>query len=178
MSDINTARAALLRNVNDFAGRPSVHSGDIFSHNGHAISFGNYSPAWRMQRKIAHGALKLYSAGMDKLEKVILREIQEVFQQFDQSGEEPHDPHCSISLGSAQCHLCINSWFSVQRHGSRVSHSRGIERHVCRNAGTGESGRHISVSEARAVRLGKHPAFKKSSERERQNPGSEIQGAA
>ena len=115
VSDINTARAALLRNVNDFAGRPSVHSGDIFSHNGHAISFGNYSPAWRMQRKIAHGALKLYSAGMDKLEKVILREIQEVFQQFDQSGEEPHDPHCSISLGvlNVICALTLGSRYSA-----------------------------------------------------------------
>ena len=114
VSDINTARAALLKSVNDFAGRPSVHSGDIFSHNGHAISFGNFSPAWRMQRKIAHGALKLYSAGMDKLEKVILREIQEVFQQFDTRGGEPQNPHESISLGvlNVICALTLGSRYS------------------------------------------------------------------
>lgn len=99
VSDIDIARAALLKNVNDFAGRPSVESGDIFSHNGQAIAFGNFSPTWKMQRKIAHGALKLYSTGMEKLEKVILREIQEVSTQFDHSKADPYDPHESISLG-------------------------------------------------------------------------------
>lgn len=115
VSDITVARDALLKNVNDFAGRPSVHSGDIFSHNGHAISFGNFSPAWKMQRKIAHRALKLYSAGMEKLEKVIFREIEEVFQQFDLSKGEPNDPHQSISLGVVNviCALTFGSRYSA-----------------------------------------------------------------
>ena len=115
VSDITTARVALLKNVNDFAGRPSVHSGDIYSHNGHAISFGNFSPAWKVQRKIAHGALKLYSAGIEKLETVITREIEEVFHQFDLSKGEPHDPHHSISLGviNVICSLTFGSRYSA-----------------------------------------------------------------
>lgn len=115
LSDITIARVALLKNVNDFAGRPRVHSGDIFSHNGHAISFGNFSPAWKMQRKIAHGALKLYSAGKEKLEKVIFREIEEVFQQFDLSKGEPHNPQQSISLGVVNviCALTFGSRYSA-----------------------------------------------------------------
>lgn len=115
VSDIDVARAALLKNVNDFAGRPRVLSGDIFSHNGQAIAFGNFSPAWKMQRKIAHGALKLYSTGTEKLEKIILREIQEVAQHFDLSKGEPHNPHESISLGvlNVICALTLGSRYSA-----------------------------------------------------------------
>ena len=115
VSDIDSAREALLKNVNDFAGRPSVLSGDIFSHNGQAIAFGNFSPAWKVQRKIAHGALKLYSTGTEKLERVILREVQEVIEQFDLSKEEPFDPHDSISLGvlNVICALTLGSRYSA-----------------------------------------------------------------
>lgn len=115
VSDIDVARAALLKNVNDFAGRPRVLSGDIFSHNGQAIAFGNFSPAWKMQRKIAHGALKLYSTGTEKLEKIILREIQEVAQHFDLRKGEPHNPHESISLGvlNVICALTLGSRYSA-----------------------------------------------------------------
>lgn len=115
VSDIDIARAALLKNVNDFAGRPRVLSGDIFSHNGQAIAFGNFSPAWKMQRKIAHGALKLYSTGTEKLEKIILREIQEVAQHFDLSKGETHNPHESISLGvlNVICALTLGSRYSA-----------------------------------------------------------------
>lgn len=115
VSDIDTARAALLKSVNDFAGRPSMQSGDIFSHNGRAIAFGNFSPAWKMQRKIAHGALKLYSTGMEKLEKVLLQEIKEVSEQFDLSKGEPHNPHESISLGvlNVICALTLGSRYSA-----------------------------------------------------------------
>ena len=115
VSDITTARKALLKNVNDFAGRPSLHSGDIYCHNGHAISFGNFSPVWKRQRKIAHGALKLNNAGMEKLDKVICREIEEVFHQFDLSKGEPHNPNQSISLGVVNviCALTFGSRYSA-----------------------------------------------------------------
>lgn len=114
VSDITTAKTALLRNVNDFAGRPSVHSGDIYSHNGNAISFGNFSPAWKLQRKIAHGALKLCGAGMEKLERIICREIEEVFRQFDLNDGKPHNPSQSISVGVLNiiCALTFGSRYS------------------------------------------------------------------
>lgn len=115
VSDINIARAALLRNVNDFAGRPSALSCDIFSHNGRAIAFGNFSPTWKLQRRIAHGALKLYSTGKEKLEKVVLREIEEVAKQFDLSKGEPYNPHESISLGvlNVICALTLGSRYTA-----------------------------------------------------------------
>ena len=115
VSDIDSARDALLKNINDFAGRPSVLSGDIFSHNGRAIAFGNFSPTWKVQRKIAHGALKLFSRGTEKLECVILREVQEVMEQFDLSKEEPFDPHYSINLGVLNiiCALTLGSRYSA-----------------------------------------------------------------
>ena len=115
VSDIDTARDALLRNVTYFAGRPSVPSADIFSHDGQNIAFGNFSTAWKMQKKIALGALKLYNTGTEKLERVILREVQEVTEQFDLSKEEPFNPHDSISLGvlNVICALTLGSRYSA-----------------------------------------------------------------
>lgn len=92
-------RVVFLKNVNDFVGRFSVYLGDIYFYNGYVISFGNFSFVWKVQRKIVYGVLKFYSVGIEKLEMVIIREIEEVFQQFDFSKGEFYDLYYSISLG-------------------------------------------------------------------------------
>ena len=115
VSDITSAKEALLRRVNDFAGRPNVHSADIFSHNGKSIGFGSFSPMWKMQRRIAHGALKLYTTGMDQVEKIIIREIEEVSKLFEFKNGQPCNPHDTISLGIVNviCALTFHSRYSA-----------------------------------------------------------------
>ena len=99
VSDISVAKRALLQKVNDFAGRPFVYSGSIFSNGGKGIGFGDFTPEWKQQRKIAHGAIKLYSIGMERLEKTITTEIEEVSRRFEMTEGRPHNPRDILSLG-------------------------------------------------------------------------------
>ena len=99
ISDIVIAREALLQKLNQFAGRPFVYSGSIFSNGGKGIGFGDFTPEWKLQRKIAHGAIKLYSAKLAQLEGTISASIDEVSKLFVETKGRPHDPRNILSLG-------------------------------------------------------------------------------
>ncbi len=91
---IEQAREALLKKGEEFAGRPQdIHAASIVTHEYNDIAFADYGNAWKMMRKVAHGSLKMYGAGMEDLEGKIQLEIQELFTRFDGKSGTPFNPH-------------------------------------------------------------------------------------
>ncbi|XP_076079554.1 steroid 17-alpha-hydroxylase/17,20 lyase-like isoform X1 [Mytilus galloprovincialis] len=70
LNDINSVTEALVKSKADFANRPSIHSVDVLTEGGKDIAFANYTPTWKLHRKIAGKALRQYLAG-NHLEKVL-----------------------------------------------------------------------------------------------------------
>ncbi|KAK7090042.1 steroid 17-alpha-hydroxylase/17,20 lyase-like [Littorina saxatilis] len=91
LNDTDVATEALVKKGEDFAGRPFLHSMDVFSEGSKSIVFADYSPAWKLQRKIAMQALRHYMSGK-YLEKVVHQVMDMV---CDEMAAEPgaFDPH-------------------------------------------------------------------------------------
>ena len=58
----------------NFSGRPQLQITQLITR-GKSIVFGDYGPSWRIQRKIAHSALRVYGSAQGLLEKKASEEV-------------------------------------------------------------------------------------------------------
>lgn len=98
VNSIESAREALVRRSNDFAGRPLLHTASLISRRGKSIAFGDFDATWKMQRKIAHSALKMFGSGIERLEAKICVEIDELIERVSQKEGTPFNPAHDIQL--------------------------------------------------------------------------------
>ncbi|XP_076079572.1 steroid 17-alpha-hydroxylase/17,20 lyase-like isoform X3 [Mytilus galloprovincialis] len=76
LNDINSVTEALVKRKADFANRPFIQSVDVFTEGGRDIAFANYTPTWKLHRKIAGKAL---SAELDDPDFVRFMKIDRDF---------------------------------------------------------------------------------------------------
>ncbi|XP_071082988.1 steroid 17-alpha-hydroxylase/17,20 lyase-like [Haliotis cracherodii] len=96
LNRIDVVLEALVKRQADFAGRPQSYSTDLFSDGGRSIALGNYSPTWKLHRKLATRALKHYMTG-NQLEGGIERSLSQGIQLMKEK-KGPFNPHDIISL--------------------------------------------------------------------------------
>ncbi|KAF7236296.1 Steroid 21-hydroxylase [Varanus komodoensis] len=89
-------REALIRKWSDFAGRPHSFVADLISLGGKDLSLGNYSPTWRLQRKMAHTALQRSLRG--DLEPTVQDKAQCLCKVLHGHGGKPVDVAHIFSL--------------------------------------------------------------------------------
>ena len=58
----------------DFSGRPDMEITRLIVE-GKSIILGDYGPAWKLQRKIAHTALRVYGSARGTVEEKITEEV-------------------------------------------------------------------------------------------------------
>ncbi|XP_062572180.1 steroid 17-alpha-hydroxylase/17,20 lyase-like [Saccostrea cucullata] len=63
LNNIDVVNEAFVKRQEDFAGRPQMTTGKMFTDGGKDIAFANYSPMWRLHRKVAAKALRHYLQG-------------------------------------------------------------------------------------------------------------------
>lgn len=98
VNTIDVAREALVKKANDFAGRPRLYTADLISRGGKDIAFSDFTPTWKLQRKIAHSALKMFGQGIKPIEEKACQEINELIKRFESVEGRAHDPQHDIIL--------------------------------------------------------------------------------
>ncbi|XP_063402562.1 steroid 17-alpha-hydroxylase/17,20 lyase-like isoform X1 [Mytilus trossulus] len=96
LNDINSVTEALVKRKADFANRPFIKSVDVFTEGGSDIAFANYTPTWKLHRKIAGKALRQYLAG-NRLEEVVHSSMNKCLSLMAQENG-PFDPENYIDL--------------------------------------------------------------------------------
>ena len=99
-----------------FAGRPSSYTVDIYSRKGKAIGLADYSPQWKLHRKITISALKMYTAGMlQQGSSVINDEFDLLLKRIQSTNGRPHDMTEEIRLAVTNviCALTFGSRYEL-----------------------------------------------------------------
>lgn len=97
VSGVEAVREVLVTRSAEFAGRPRVYTADVYSQ-GKAIAMTDYSPQWRLHRKITVSALKTYMNEVLKERKVIEDEFDLLLKKVAVWNGKPHDVLKEIRL--------------------------------------------------------------------------------
>ncbi|XP_041348377.1 steroid 17-alpha-hydroxylase/17,20 lyase-like [Gigantopelta aegis] len=104
---------ALVKKQADFAGRLQTYSTKLFSDGGKSIVLGDYHATWRLHRKLASKALRIYSSG-NHLELRMTESLNKVMAVL-KDVKEPVDPNTYSSLVALNilCGVCFDQTFPL-----------------------------------------------------------------
>ena len=91
-------KEALVTKSAEFAGRPQTNTIDVYSSKAVAIAFVDYSPQWRIHRKIVVSALKMYTNSLLKQGSIINEEVYLLLKRLQSSSGQPHDITTEVQL--------------------------------------------------------------------------------
>jgi hypothetical protein len=114
-SGVSAIKEGLVTKSTEFAGRPTLYSSEVYS-KGKAITFVDYSPEWRLHRKVTVSAMKTYSTGKVKQESVNDDELDLLLKRICSRNGQPHDITkeirlavmnvvCTLVFGSSYCNV-------------------------------------------------------------------------
>ncbi|KAJ7319206.1 hypothetical protein OS493_036369 [Desmophyllum pertusum] len=112
----NALKEVLVTKSAEFAGRPSLYTLDVYSQNGDAVAFADYSPKWRLHRKIVVSALKIYSTSRLKQGSIINDEFDLLLKRVASRNGQPHDITKEIRLAVTNviCALVFGSRYELE----------------------------------------------------------------
>ncbi|XP_060116213.1 cytochrome P450 1A4-like [Heteronotia binoei] len=122
LSGLDTIRQALVKQGEDFMGRPDLYSFQFISE-GQSLTFGHDSgEVWRANRKLAQNALKTFSASPSLtsssclLEEHVSNEADYLIQKFQELMKEQKsfDPYryLVVSVANVICAMCFGKRYS------------------------------------------------------------------
>jgi len=114
VSGANAVKEVLITKSAEFAGRPNVYTAEVYSQ-GKAIALADYSPEWRLHRKITVSALKMYSNEVLKQGTVINDEFDLLVKRVQSRSGQPHDITVEIRLAvmNVICALAFGSRYEL-----------------------------------------------------------------
>ncbi|CAH1274747.1 CYP1A1 [Branchiostoma lanceolatum] len=81
LNSLDTVREALVKKSVDFAGRPKTLTADVFTEGGKDIAFTDYSPTWKLHRKLFHSATRGFASGKN-LQSNVHESLEETIAEF------------------------------------------------------------------------------------------------
>ncbi|XP_020913346.1 steroid 17-alpha-hydroxylase/17,20 lyase [Exaiptasia diaphana] len=95
VNSASTAREAMLKKRDVFAGRPFGFTFDFLSRNSKSVAAQDFNPTLLLQRKIVLSAIRSYQP---KLEEKVIKEVNELVKRLTAYQEKPIDPTHEIAL--------------------------------------------------------------------------------
>ncbi|KAL9961432.1 hypothetical protein ACROYT_G030370, partial [Oculina patagonica] len=108
-------KEALVAKSAEFAGRPNLYSAAHYSHNGKAVAFADYSPKWKLHRKIVVSALRIYTTSVLNQGSAINDEFDLLLKRICSRKGQPHDITKEIRLAVTNviCMLVFGSRYEL-----------------------------------------------------------------
>ncbi|XP_033747678.1 steroid 17-alpha-hydroxylase/17,20 lyase-like [Pecten maximus] len=109
LNTIETVLEAMVTKGTDFANRPVTVSGMALSEDGRNILLSQYTPTWKLHRKITAKALRKYLQG-EKQETAVHASMKEFTTLLTNTKGEAFTPHAYVdhALFNVMCGLCFN----------------------------------------------------------------------
>ncbi|KAJ8045775.1 Steroid 17-alpha-hydroxylase/17,20 lyase [Holothuria leucospilota] len=107
-------KEALLKKGIEFANRPSSFSIDLFSEGGKDIVFGQFTPTWKLHRKLAYSAFRTLATGNnERFEKLVYSILPGLIKHLDSKGSEPFNPKTAMasSIYNILATMCFGKQF-------------------------------------------------------------------
>ncbi|KAL4220455.1 hypothetical protein ACF0H5_020856 [Mactra antiquata] len=112
VNDIESALEVLVKKSNDFASRKPSSSMQVLSYNGKDIVFGEYSPTWKLLRRLSVKALRHYMQA-DALNQRVQDAVSEVFKAIDNiKGEFDPSDYMNFIVAHILSGLCFGGKYS------------------------------------------------------------------
>lgn len=113
LNTIEAVRDTLIKRQDDYAGRPYMYTVGKFPLFTMGITFGQFSPKWALQRKLAHSSIRKYASGQH-LEKLVHFSMDKVTEVLKKQ-KEPFDPLDTLSLLAYNiiCSMCFGKRFEL-----------------------------------------------------------------
>ena len=115
VSGANAVKEVLITKSAEFAGRPNFYTGELLYSQGEAIGLADYSPQWRLHRKISVSALRIYINEVLKKGTVINDEFDLLVKRVQSRNGQPHDITIEIRLAvmNVICALAFGSRYEL-----------------------------------------------------------------
>ncbi|KAJ3610752.1 hypothetical protein NHX12_022843 [Muraenolepis orangiensis] len=126
------AKEVLLKKSKIFAGRARSVTTDLLTRGGKDIAFGDYSPTWRLHRKMVHGALCMFGEGSASIENIVCQESRALCSTVSEAASRgvPLDlsPELTRAVTNVVCSLCFSSSYDRDdpEFCSMLRYSQGI----------------------------------------------------
>ena len=113
LNGVDAIQETIIKHSIAFAGRPKLHTFQVANPQGNSLSIGDYSPQWRLSRKISVGAIHNFVKNTDALGEKLLHESERLIHYFKQQAVKPVD--ALITLRCATANIILNALFGVER---------------------------------------------------------------
>uniref|UniRef100_A0A3Q3J983 Cytochrome P450, family 17, subfamily A, polypeptide 2 n=1 Tax=Monopterus albus TaxID=43700 RepID=A0A3Q3J983_MONAL len=116
VNDHQHAKEVLLQRGKDFAGRPNMVTTNLLTRGGKDIAFADYSPLWKLQRRLTHNSFTLFGEGTSRLQDIVLNVLSRLClcAELLSSGTRGFDP--SLAVTRAVTNVVCMLVFSATYH--------------------------------------------------------------
>ena len=113
LNGVKAIKETIIEHSIAFAGRPQLHTFKLANPQGNSLVITDYSPKWRISRKISVSAIHNFVQNTDFLGEKLLQESQRLIDCFKQQNGKPVD--ALITLKRATGNIILNALFGVER---------------------------------------------------------------
>ena len=113
LNGVKAIKETIIEHSITFAGRPQLHTFKLANPQGNSLVLTDYSPKWRISRKISVSAIHNFVQNTDFLGEKLLQESQRLIDCFKQRNRKPVD--ALITLKRATGNIILNALFGVER---------------------------------------------------------------
>ncbi|KAM7366692.1 hypothetical protein PAMP_016107 [Pampus punctatissimus] len=110
------AREVLLQRGKDFAGRPSMVTTNLLTRGGKDIAFSDYSPLWKIHRRLVHNSFTLFGEGTSRLQDIVLSSVDSLCAELLSNGGLSFDPSTAVTRAVTNV-VCMLVFSATYRHG-------------------------------------------------------------